>query len=253
MHAAVRGAFALVCLAPLFAQQTPAPVMYTYVTEWTFPRAQWDNVDAFYEKSVRAVMDRHLRDGGIVEWGRAVPLVHTDKGATHVNWFAGPTVAGVFRALDDLRKLPRNEALLSGTHTDQLLRSALYKGSKDMPRRSVYMMTSNVNVMPGKGTEWRALWDKNADPVYSELMKDGTILGYGIDQELVHTSSPSARFEWVLLPTIEAVDKMNEAFQKRARARTADENRAMGAAMREVGDSATHRDGLYYVVDYAHK
>lgn len=253
MHVAIRAAIASACLVASFAQQSPSPVMYTYVTEWTFPRAQWDNANSYYEKNVRALMDRRLQDGTIVEWGRAVSVVHTEKGGTHVNWYAAPSVAGVYRVLEDMRKLPPSDVLMSGTHTDQLLRSVVYNGPKDVPRRSAYMMVSTVNVLPGKGQEWRSMWEKNTDPVYGELRNQGTIMGYGVDQEMVHTGPPSARFEWVLFPSMEALDKMNDAFAARARSRGADENRSIAAAMREVADASSHRDGLYYVVDYAHK
>src|SRR5689334_20621251 len=102
MHALVRVAVPLLCLAPVFAQQPASPVIYTYVTEWTFPRAQWDNANSYYDKNVRGIMDRRLKDGSIVEWGRAVSLVHSEKGATHVNWYAAPTVAGLYHVLEDL-------------------------------------------------------------------------------------------------------------------------------------------------------
>lgn len=253
MRTAVRVATALVCVLPAFCQQPPQPTVYTYVTEWTIPRAQWDGANSFYEKSIRAIMDRHLQSGDIVEWGRAVPVVHSAKGSTHVNWYAGSSMAGIYRVLEDLRKLPLDPAMMSGTHFDQFLQSGTYHAPKDMPRRSAYMMTSTHNVQPGKGAAWREMWDRESGTVYADLMKQGTLLGYGFDMEAVHTGPPSARYEWVLLPNMESVDKMADAFRSRAQARSAEENRTRGAAMREVLDNNSHRDGLYYVVDYAHK
>lgn len=237
----------------LLAQQPASPPMYTYVSEWVYPRAQWSNVGAQFDKQVRGILERRMADGSIVEWGRAMPLVHTENGPTHSTWYVSPTLTGIYRVLDDVAKLPRDESLLPSKHSDQLLRSAVYHSSKDVPRRSAIMMTSYVSVAPGKGREWRALWDKNTEPVYQKAMKEGTILGYGLDLERVHTGSMYGRYEWVMLPDIQAADKLEQAFGANAQSRSAEENRAFATSMRETTDSASHRDQLWLVMDWAHK
>jgi hypothetical protein len=251
MNTAVRFAIASLCAVPVFAQQAAAPV-YTYVAEWAVPRAQWKDED-FQFQQLRPILERRLADGSIVEWGRAIPLVHTADGPTHTNWYVSPTIAGIYRVLEDLRKLPPAAFTANSKHTDRLFRSMVFVSKDNIPRRSAYMMTSVVTINPGKGQDWRALWNKNTLPVYEQAMKDGTILGYGLDQEWVHTMSPGARFEWIMLPSIESVDKLNEAFRSRQQARSGDENRALGAAFRDATDGASHRDGLWYVVDWARK
>jgi hypothetical protein len=252
MHIAVRFIFAIACTGVVIAQQPPTPVTYTYVAEWVVPRAQWQEVNANFEKN-RGVLDRRLSDGSIVEWGRAIPLVHTENGPTHITWYASRTLAGINRVLEDVRKLTPDASMLTAKHRDYLYRSMVDHSPTNVPRRSAYMMTSVVNVVPGKGTDWRTLWDKETDPVYQQAMKDGTILAYGLDQEYVHTASPFARYEWVMLPSVESIDKLNDAFRSRSQARSADENRALGLSMRETSDGTSHRDGLWYVLDYVRK
>ena len=239
-------------ILPLAAQSAD-PVIYTMSAEWTFPRASWAEVNKLFDQQVKPTLDRHLAKGNILEWGRAVPIVHTTDGATHSSWYSGPSIAGINRVLQDLEALPLTGIASATKHRDQLLRSVVYKGPTDRKGGGGIMMLSATHVAPGRGQQWREQWDTEAQPVYESLMKDGTILGYGIDQEFVHTEPPSARYDWVILPNMEAVDKLNEAFAQRMRTRTPEQRRAFGAAMRENNVPGVHRDVLYRLIDYAHK
>ena len=246
-------AVAVAALATPLAAQSADPVIYTMVSEWTYPRAQWQEVNTYFEKTVKPILDRHMASGSIIEWGRGVPLIHTADGSTHMNWYAGTSIAGLNRVLADLTKLPPSITGAATKHHDQLLRSVVYRAPKDRKGGQGFMMLSASQIAPGRAQQWRELWDKETQPLYQKLMDDGTILGYGIDQEFIHTDAIGWRYDWVVLSSMESLDKLNAAFDARMGARTPEQRRALGASMRENTVAGSHRDGLYHMLDYAHK
>jgi hypothetical protein len=98
---------------------------------------------------------------------------------------------------------------------------------------------------PARGRQWRELWDKYIKPTLDQALADGTILGYGVDVEYVHTGPADGRYSWILASNAEALDKVETAFgtvlPKAA------------AAFADVTVPGTHRDSLERVLDYAHK
>ena len=88
------------------AQQAEAPkqpVVYTYVSFFGVPRAQW----GAYEKSLSGehkTFDGLLADGTILSYGDAAFEVHEGLNApTHVGWFTSSSVAGLMKALTALQ------------------------------------------------------------------------------------------------------------------------------------------------------
>ena len=239
----------LPCVAA--AQQQEKPI-YTFVAEWSVPRAQWDEASAFFEKGSRPVLDRMMADGSIVEWARTVSVVHPETGPTHTLWWSGPTIAGIQRVLGELLKLTPSPALAGAKHRDRLLRSLVYR-SRASGSATGYISLGYTQAQPGKGREWLEFYNMYAKPVYEQLLADGTILGYGVDVELVHTEDPGTRLPWVLVPNAEALDKVEAAIDA-ARAKAGPEGlKAYSAAMAEVVVPGTHRDSLDRVVSYVHK
>jgi hypothetical protein len=239
----------LPCVAA--AQQEEKPI-YTFVAEWSVPRAQWNEASAFFEKSSRPVLDRMMADGSIVEWARTVSVVHTENGPTHTLWWSGPTIAGIQRVLGEVLKLTPSPALTGAKHRDRLLRSIVYR-SRARGSATGYITLSYTQVQPGKGREWREFYNKYFQPIYEQLLADGTILGYGVDVELVHTEDPGVRLPWVLVPNAEGLDKVEAAFDA-AREKAGPEGvKAYSAALAELVAPGTHRDSLDRVVHYVHK
>lgn len=244
---ALPAAICLPVLVPFLAlaQQAEQPT-YTFVAEWTVPRAQWAEFTSFWDKNAKPVLDRRVSDGTLIEWGRTAAVVHTEEGPTHASWWSATSIAGTQRVLEELLRIAPSPAMAGAKHRDLFLRSLVYR-TRPGGAAGGYLFLSYSQVQPGKGQQWRELWDKHTRPVLERLLADGTILGYGVDVEQVHTRHPAGRYSWILAPTAEALDKLEAAF---AAAMAAP---GLGAAFREVTVPDAHRDGLERVLDYAHK
>ena len=101
--------------APLaaLAQTPPEPSTYTYVSEWTIPRAQWADWEAFGEKNARPIFEKLMADGTIQSWGLYVTTLHVEGYPTHGSWFETADIASVYKVLAALAKLPANPIMNS--------------------------------------------------------------------------------------------------------------------------------------------
>ena len=124
-------------------------------------------------------------------------------------WWSAKSQAAVEQALEALvaaeaklspEERKKQDTDFAGTkHADLLLRSAFYK-SRTIKADRGYGLFYAVKVLPGKGHEWRALWDEYTKPIFEKLYAEGTVTGYGIDVEQVHPADPGMRFEWHIVP-----------------------------------------------------
>ena len=80
------------------AEASKQPVVYTYVSFFGVPRAQW----GAYEKNATSehkVFDGLLADGTILSYGDGALEVHEGANApTHVGWFTSSSMAGLMKA-----------------------------------------------------------------------------------------------------------------------------------------------------------
>ncbi len=245
---------ALMLLAPLAASaQQQEPPTFTYVSEWAVPRAQWLEYQAAREKNTKPIFEKMLADGTIIGWGMYTTAVHDESGITHGVWYEATSIAALERVLGEFLKLPPSPMQLAATkHHDYLLRSTLHR-SKAASGSNGYLWVSSTQVQPGKGQEWRELWDKYTKPIYDELLADGTILGYWIDVEQVHTDNPNWRYVVYLAPNADAVGKVGAAFEAAGQKRGAEANRGIGRAFADVTVAGVHRDFFARVTHYAQK
>jgi len=235
----------LLLALPVAAQEAP---VYTFLTHWNVPRAQWAEFTAFEEESVRPVLERMLADGTIVAWGSTVAVIHEQGGTTHEVYWAASSIAGIERAREELAKIPSSPVLSGAKHHDHLLQSLIHRGSTT-DTTTGYLYVSIVKVQPGRGQAWRAVWEKYFKPTYDELLANGTILAYEVSIQYVHTQDPRYRYVWYITPSADAEDKVNEAytavFEKEAP--------AIFAALSAVAIRSEHRDVFRRVLSYAHK
>jgi hypothetical protein len=69
-------------LGPLFAA-CATPIVYTYVSQFQIPRANWAAYSEDTEKSFVPVVEKSLADGTILSWSTFEQVVHTPDGYTH--------------------------------------------------------------------------------------------------------------------------------------------------------------------------
>src|ERR1700730_9827951 len=88
---------------PALAQTaSEKPAIYTYVAQWSVPRAMWPD----YEKQQAAgneAMKKLVADGTLVSYGDFAVLNHQEGAPTHGSWFSSTSMANLMKVLEGLR------------------------------------------------------------------------------------------------------------------------------------------------------
>jgi len=253
------GTLFLAFARPLLSQDQP---LYTRIASWNIARVHWADFEKDYKKNEQPVMEKLLADGVITQYGIDAVTVHTADGQTHSTWFSSRTLANLEKTLDALvaaneklgpeERRKQNTELSGEKHRDFIVRSLVHK-VRPANLDKGYDMASFATVKPGKGREYRELWDKYTKPVLEQLLNDGAITAYGLDVEQVHTNSPSERVTWYVMPNAEALDKIEAAFEAARNKVDAVERRAIGTLFADVTEASAHRDGMFRIIRYAAK
>jgi hypothetical protein len=192
------------------AQQAEAPkqsVVYTYVSFFGVPRAQW----AAYEKNAageRKVFDSLLTDGTILSYGDGAMEVHEGLNApTHVGWFSSSSMAGLMKALATLRSsAPPASEIAYTMHSDAITMSTVYNG-KGSTIENGYVLVQDWTPKPGHAEEFRDLMTKYRKPALDAEVADGTLSGYSVEEDLIHTDTPGSYSLIAVFPNAAAMDK----------------------------------------------
>lgn len=241
---------ALLCAAPAVAQTAPAGEPYTFVAEWSIPRAQWGAFVTDFEKNTRPVLEKLATGGTLVSWGAYENIVHAPEGNTHGVWWTATSYAGIEKARRELlAAAATSPSLATATgHRDLYLRSIVLAGKSGTGEG--YLTVSRYLVKPGKAREWKELWDKNSKPLFDELVAKGTLVSYAIDVEDVHTESPGWRMVVTLSPSAEADDAVGAAFDAADAKLTPQERMTRGLMLEALLEPGAHRDMYARVIRY---
>lgn len=225
-------ALALVFAAGAAAAQEALPVIY--IADFHVqPGKEGDFLDVV-NKYHSPAFDKLIADGAVVAWGVDVPVLHSPGGATHTIWWACPNMAGMDKvnaAIAELSSKMEAEgarARFMGTidlskHVDYLLRDVVGGSGPNQPAADAkpYLWLTLVRVQPGKGDEFRKLWEQYYKPIYDKLAADGTIYGYALGvQEAVRTDF-FTHYVAISIPNLAARDKIRAAIDADRAARTA--------------------------------
>jgi hypothetical protein len=217
------------------------PALYTYVANWTLPRARWPEL----EKATAAnqkVMDKAVAAGTLVGYGDDSTLVHRDEGTTHDSWWSSMSMAGIFNTLDDLYKSGNvtSAVLASATkHSDSLYVSHYYNW-KAGSWKGAYTHSADYSLKPDAPNDAiDTLAQTFIVPMMEKLLAEGTVIEYEIDVEAIHTESPNSFTIIYLTPTAEGLDKVNAAVRD-----SFAKLKLVGPAMDSMIDFSKHRDGL---------
>jgi hypothetical protein len=228
------------------AQQAEAPqqpFVYTYVSFFGVPRAQWTE----YEKnqvSVRKVFDGLLADGTILSYGNDAMEVHEGlNGPTHVGWFASSSVAGLMKTLAALRATSTASPEFAYTmHSDAITVSTMYNG-KGSTIESGYILVQNWTPKPGHAEEFRDLLTKYRKPALDAEVADGTLSGYSLEEDLIHSETPGTYTLIAVFPNAAAMDKFYGEIES-----LHSKQPLFGDVYAATVDYATHRDHLLRIL-----
>jgi hypothetical protein len=231
------------------AQSAPKekPALYTYVSLFAVPRAQWADFEKA-EMSDETEMKNLAADGLIVGWGTFVRVAHQEGEPTHGDWFSATSQANLMKALEALigtgaAKDPaymntkhwdeiyesRDYNIQSGTFTNAYLRVGLFKYKEGSQQAAEITRASFIRVLDG-------------------MVADGSLHGYQIDREAVHTKDANS-FNIVLFTNgPEGLDKFGDAVDSMAK-----KDAAGTAGFESNIDEKGHVDELYRVPSMTNK
>jgi hypothetical protein len=247
------GVFAVVVMATMIAvpkavsQTQQAPIVYTYVSQFQVPRANWAQYSDDTEKTFIPVAEKLMADGTILGWSTFETLVHTPDGYTHGATWSSTTIAGLMKVLDEIRKSgPRPGQIAATKHEDLLLQTGMYHAGSGTP---TYVRVVCQMAKPDKAGEYAAALKKYLVPTFDEQIAKGAATYYGLDEQYVNTAPPSIRCLVINYPNADGMDKwamaVNAALGKMSQA---DRDSFFGTT---VADS--RRDILARVTHFGHK
>ncbi|MGO9802089.1 MAG: hypothetical protein ACLPTM_05780 [Steroidobacteraceae bacterium] len=217
------------------------PRMYTYVSNWTIPRAKWGEMEKDNAANTK-MLDHDLASGAIVGYGDDTNLVHTSDGSTHDSWWSAMSMAALINVLEEFYKTGSSVAPVlttatkhwdgvyvsrfynwhGGSYKDTYTHVSSYKLKADAPNDAVEVLSKNLVV-----------------PLLEKLLADGTLVEYEIDEEAIHTESPDMFWIEYIAANSAGLDKVNAALREALKAAP-----LAGPAFGSMVDFAPHRDYL---------
>jgi hypothetical protein len=227
------------------------------------------------------VRDKLLADGVVLAWGLDVPLLRGPGNSTHIIWYSVADWSGIEKVDSAMRtqisKL-NEEAMKSGTAkkgsaggatvTGRMMEAADISKTRDYLTRNVVFVTGTgappagvlpwtrynfVKVKPGKGSDFRKVWEKYNKPVLDKLVADGVVLAYGLAVEEVKTDGDFTHYVWYATKDLASFEKVRAAYTADRDKRSQEEQDAItaeflktiepDASRSEVGRSLMFRVG----------
>ncbi len=230
------------------SQSAEKPVLYTYVSEWTVPRAMW----ADYLKNEAAddeMLKKAVADGTLVSFGSFTVLNHQEGAPTHGTWFSAGSMANILKFLEGLRTAPGATAppLAAAKHWDYIMESRDYN-SQSGTFTNGYLRVGNWRSKAGSSDPDGKIMKATMVALLEKLLADGALHGYQIDVETVHSADPGGFYVVIVANGPEGIDKFNTALDESEK-----NNPAGWAGFGSTIDPAGHRDTLARVSTMAHK
>jgi hypothetical protein len=215
------------------------------------------------------VRDKLLADGVILAWGVHVGLLRAPGNSTHTIWYSVADWAGVEKVDSAMRaqiaKLDE-EATKSGTAkkgssggatvTARMMEAADVSKTRDYLTRDLVFVTGTgappagvlpwtrynfVKVKPGKGSDYRKVWEKYNKPVLDKLVADGVVLAFGLSVEEVRTDGDFTHYGWYATKDLASFDKVRAAFTADRDRRSQEEQDAITAEFLKAIDPEASR------------
>jgi hypothetical protein len=188
-----------------FSQMEPTPTVYTYVSQFQVPRANWASYSEDTEKTVIPIVEKMTADGTILSWSTFEQVIHTPDGYTHGAAWSSTSISGLMKVLDEIRRAgPRPGQIAATKHEDLLMQSTMYHAGSGTP---AYLRVVCANAKPEKPGEYAAVLKKLFVPTFEEQLKKGAATFYGLDEQYVNTAAPSVRCLVINYPNAEGMDK----------------------------------------------
>ena len=238
---------AVMCVPAALPQMEPTPIVYTYVSQFQIPRANWAQYSEDTEKTFVPVAEKLISDGTIVGWSTFEQVVHTPEGYTHGAAWSSNTIAGLMKVLDEVRKNgPRPGQIAATKHEDYLMQSSMYHGGSGT---AAYLRVVCQMAKADKPGDYAAALKKYLVPTFDEQVKKGAATSYGLDEQYVNNTAPSTRCLVITYPNADGMDKWATAVNATLGKMSAAERNALFGST--VADS--RRDIMARITHSGHK
>ncbi len=201
-------ALAAVVAVPIALSQMEQaqPIVYTFVSQFQVPRANWAQYSENTEKTFVPIAEKMVADGTILSYSTFEGIVHTPEGYTHGAAWSSTSIAGLTKVLDEVRKGgPQPGQLAATKHEDLLMQTSMYlAGGSGAP---AYLRVVCQNAKPDKPEGYAAAIKKYLWPMAEDQLKKGVVNYVGLDSQYVNTSAPSLRCLVINFPSAENMDK----------------------------------------------
>lgn len=196
---------AVVVVPAAFSQMEQAQRVYTYVSQFQVPRANWAQYAEDTEKTFVPVAEKMLAEGAIVSWSTFEQVVHTPDGFTHGAAWSSNSLAGLMKVLDEVRKNgPRPGQIAATKHEDYLMQTTMYRAGSGTP---AYLRVVCSMAKADKPDAYTAMLKKLLVPTFEEQVKLGVATYYGVDEQYVNNDAQSWRCVVINYPNAESMDK----------------------------------------------
>ncbi|HUB01540.1 MAG TPA: hypothetical protein VL983_02600 [Terriglobales bacterium] len=237
-------ALAVAVAAPAAAQMSEVkekPPMYSYVSDWAIPRAQWGDMEKA-DAADQKLMKDAFAAGTIIAYGSDTTMVHTPDGYTHDGWWSAMSMAGLLNVLEQEYKSgsPTAPVYVSATkHSDSIYVSRDYNWHSGS-WKGVYTRVAVFNLKPDAPNNAVETLSKNLFvPLFEKMLADGSIHEYEVDTEEIHTDDPGTFAIVMVAANADGLDKFDAAVASLGKS-----NPLAGTALGSMVDLSKHRDYL---------
>ncbi len=198
-------ALAVMLVPTALPQMEPTPTVYTFVSQFQVPRANWAGYSEDTEKTVVPILEKLTTDGTILSWSTFEQVVHTVDGYSHGAAWSSTSISGLMKVLDEIRKAgPRPGQIAATKHEDFLMQTSMYRTGSGTP---AYLRVVCSNAKADNPGNYTATLKKLLVPTFDEQVKKGVATYWGLDEQYVNTSAQSTRCVVITYPNAEGMDK----------------------------------------------
>jgi hypothetical protein len=221
------------------AEVKEKPPLYTYVANFTIPRARWGDMDKQVATDDK-IMDKAVADGTLVAYGNDVNVIHQDDTDTHDFFWSAMSMAGVLKALENITGNAGTSVLSSATkHSDNLFVSRFYNWHAGSLKGAYTHGASYKLKADAPDDAVETISKSFVVPLMEKALADGVVSEYEVDEEAIHTEAPGTFWIYYICPRADGLDKVNAAL-----AAAFKEQPLAGSALGSMVDLSAHRDQL---------
>lgn len=228
--------------SPLLAQTADQgkPAVYTYISEWAVPRAQWGDMVKLDEQD-KPLLDKLVAGGTLTGYGAFTNLIHQEGDPTHGTWLTATSEGNLLKALEAIYAQPGSTTSPvqgASKHWDYFLVGRIYN-QRSGKSEGGYLSGAQWDVKPGQMRAYNELVKSSIVPVFEKLLAEGTVSAYGMDTEDFHTGKAGRATFYFTTADAPGFDKASMALDE-----AFDKNPSLIGALESMVDREGHRDFL---------